>query len=117
MCIRDSQNFLVVISPQIFAEITRVLKYPRIQKRLDADFSDPFVEKLGDLCEWTLGELVLDILRQDPSDNIYLACAVEAQARYLVTGNRSHFLEAADYYRDISILTPRQFLAVLEADS
>lgn len=61
------------------------------------------------------GTIKLDVLTIDPSDNLYLACAVEARADYLVTGNSSHFKEAGAKYRGILIISPRSFLDTLKS--
>ena len=63
--------------------------------------------------KWVEGKLVLEVLNQDPSDNIYLACAVEAQAEFLVTGNLKHYSEAGNPFQGVEIITPRQFLEIL----
>jgi putative PIN family toxin of toxin-antitoxin system len=46
----------------------------------------------------------------DPDDNIFLECAVAAEAHYLVTGNWADF---PDKWASALILTPRQFLEVI----
>jgi predicted nucleic acid-binding protein len=55
----------------------------------------------------------LKVLTRDPSDNAYLACAVEAGADYLVTGNIGHFEEVGNTYRGVMIISPRTFLEIL----
>jgi hypothetical protein len=106
-------QFHLCISPQIMEELTRVLNYPRIMKRLDKRQAKALLENLGTLAEWVDGKITLEVLTLDPSDNIYLACAVEAQCDYLVTGNRDHFQEAGTKYKGIVIISPRGFLDVL----
>jgi len=59
------------------------------------------LENLSVLAEWVDGQITLEVLTLDPSDNIYLACAVEAQCDYLVTGNRDHFQEAGTNYKGV----------------
>jgi len=49
----------------------------------------------------------------DPDDNIFLECALEARADYVVTGNLRHF---PPRFQDIRIVGPRQFLTILAAD-
>jgi putative PIN family toxin of toxin-antitoxin system len=44
----------------------------------------------------------------DPDDNRVLECALEAQARCIITGD--HHLLVLHPFREIDILTPRQFL-------
>jgi putative PIN family toxin of toxin-antitoxin system len=51
----------------------------------------------------------LHVLADEP-DNRILECALAAQARYLVTGDRR--LRALGKYRRVRILTPRAFLSL-----
>ncbi|SPF44918.1 Nucleic acid-binding protein contains PIN domain-like protein (fragment) [Candidatus Sulfopaludibacter sp. SbA4] len=46
----------------------------------------------------------------DPDDDIFLECAEEAQADYLVTGNRKDF---PDDWKKTRIVTAREFLAII----
>ncbi len=52
-------------------------------------------------------------VRDDPSDNIFLACALEAGADYLVTQD-PHLLNLK-YYRGIQIISLEQFARSLNA--
>jgi len=58
---------------------------------------------------------VENIITEDPPDNIVLACAVQSNADYLVSGNL-HFLNLKEY-RNIKMVTPAQFLEILRAIS
>lgn len=49
----------------------------------------------------------------DPDDTKFIACAVAAGARYLVTGNRRHFPDAA--YGTTEVVNARQLLDRLAA--
>jgi len=44
---------------------------------------------------------------KDPSDNVFLECALSGRARYLVTGNIRHF--PFREFRGIKIVSPREF--------
>ena len=107
------ERFQLSISPKILRELQRVLQYSRIQERLVEGQAAALLKQLDVTANMVAGTLKLDVLTRDPSDNIYLACAVEAQADYLVTGNSGHFDEAGTSYRGVSILTPRLFLEIL----
>jgi putative PIN family toxin of toxin-antitoxin system len=50
-----------------------------------------------------------------PEDDLILATAVSGQADYLVTGDRQ--LLALGSYQGVQIVTPRNFLAILEAEA
>jgi len=108
-------QFQLFVSPQILEELRRVLRYPRIQERLASEQVSRLLEKLGQDAELVDGTLKLDVLTRDPSDNVYLACAIEARADYLVTGNSNHFEEAGTISPGINIISPRVFLDTLES--
>ena len=109
-------RFQLCISPQIMDELVRVLQYPRIVKRLEKRQAKELLEDLGTLAEWVDGQLTLDVLTVDPSDNKYLACAVEVHCSFLVTGNSAHFQEARAKYKGVEIINPRSFLDVLSLE-
>src|SRR3990167_1563842 len=59
----------------------------------------------------TEGKLEVDVLKDDPDDNMVLATALEGQASYLVTGNAKHF--PSEEYQDVKIVTPQEFVNIL----
>ena len=108
-----TERFSLVTAPAILNEIERVLKYPKIAARhgLPADRIRALVTELAYFSLVTPGRLRLDAIRDDPDDNRYLEAAVEAEAGYIVSGDR--LLLALTSYEGVEILTPRQFLGVL----
>lgn len=48
------------------------------------------------------------VLSSHPGDNMFLSCALSADAEYLVSGD-SHLLDLIEFV-DIQIVTARQFL-------
>lgn len=104
------QKYLLVTSPAIVAEVRATLNYPRIRRKYAV--SDQEIEQLIALLERD-ALLVPDTdqaagaVPQDASDEMVLACAVEAQADVIVSGD-SHLLDMEEY-GDIPILTVRQF--------
>lgn len=50
----------------------------------------------------------LDIVKKDPSDNKVIECAIEAEASFVVSGDK-HLLEIKEY-KGIKIVSPREFL-------
>ena len=59
----------------------------------------------------TSGALTLNVLTNDPDDNMVLACAEEGIATHLVTGNKKHFPQTD--YKGIKIVSPKEFLSLL----
>ncbi len=62
--------------------------------------------------EWVAVHSSLAVIAQDPSDDKFLACAVDGRADWLVTGDR-HLL-ALRVFRGIRIGPPAAFLRALE---
>jgi putative PIN family toxin of toxin-antitoxin system len=108
-------HFHLVASRATLDEISRVLRYPKIVRRHHWSENEihAFMESLEALAILTPGKLRLNVVAADPSDDRYLECAVEGDADYLVTGDR-HLLELA-VYREVEILLPREFMALLAA--
>jgi uncharacterized protein len=105
----------ICLSPQTLGELVRVLQYPRIHKRIMKKQLDSLLEMIHTNAEMMPGDKEVTVLTRDATDNIYLACAVEAKASYLVTGNIDHFIEAGEKYQGVHILAPRTFLQVIGA--
>jgi len=111
------RQYLLIISPSIVAEIQATLSYPRIRRKYAV--TDQDVEQLVNLLEQDA--LVVPgkaetagAIPQDPTDEMVLACAVEAGADLIVSGDR-HLLDLGAY-RDIPVLTVREFLERLERE-
>lgn len=51
---------------------------------------------------------ILNVIKDDPTDNIFLNCAVDGKADYLISGD-AHLLNIKKYKR-IKILTAKEFL-------
>jgi uncharacterized protein len=109
-----AEQFDLVISEAILAEIGRVFRYPKIAKRhrWSEEQWQTFLDTLAPISILTLGLLTLTVITDDPSDDRYLECAVEGEADYIVSGDR--LLLRLGAYQEIPILTPRAFLEVLQ---
>lgn len=73
----------------------------------------PLIDLVEADTEQTAGELVLQGICRDPKDDIFIACAVEGEADYIVTGDKD--LLDMDEYQGIKIIRPEEFVAVLDA--
>ena len=111
------RRFLLIVSPAIIAEIRAVLCLPRIRRKYH--ITDEDVQKLVALLERDAlvvpgGSDVTGAIPEDPADEMVLACALDAGAEMIVSGDR-HLLDLGSY-RSISILTARQFLERLAGE-
>lgn len=107
-------KFHLVLSELILEEICRVLNYEKIAKRLPFTKSQIkiFLERLVESTAWTADELKVSIC-EDPKDDIYLSCAKESQAGFLVSGDRD--LLKLENFEDTRIVSSKIFLDYLSA--
>ena len=103
--------FLVVISEQMIEELERVLRYPRVRTKYNLKDEDiglavgvikKFAIVLPDLIK-------LNVIKEDHDDNKVLACALAAQADYIVSGD-NHLLDLG-VFENIPIVTVKGFIA------
>lgn len=101
-------------SPSIIEELQRVLSYPKLVKRhgLEKEELKKFVSDLLSIVSLVEGKKAIDAIVKDPADNNYLSCALDAKADFIVSGD-IHLLNLRDY-EGIQIVTPAQFLEMLE---
>jgi uncharacterized protein len=103
----------LVISPAIIEEMYKVLHYPKLIKllkknRVSVEEIEAFIKNIDTIAEITKGKLVLDVIKDDTSDNIILACGVEGGADFIISGD-SHLL-GLESFEEIEIVTPATFL-------
>jgi hypothetical protein len=53
----------------------------------------------------------VDVIREDPSDNMFLECTIEAGVDYLISGDRH--LKKLESFQGIQIVSPREYLSRL----
>jgi len=110
------RQYLLAISPAIIAEIEATLRYPRIRHKYA--ITDDDVSGVRDLLEQHAllvpGDLdVSGAIPDDPGDEKVLACAAEAGADLIVSGDH-HLLTLGDY-RGIPVISVREFLKRLDS--
>lgn len=111
------EKVLLLMSDSICREISRVLAYPKIRKRLTASDEElkNFVQLLSTVAIITPGTLNLPSLNADPDDTKYLVCAVEGHADFIVSGD--HHLTDLVMYRGIRTVTPVEFIQIVSTSS
>jgi putative PIN family toxin of toxin-antitoxin system len=105
------RRFLLLSSSAIVAEVRAVLQYPRIRHKyyLSDEEIDQVIALLEHDAMLVAGEAsVAGSVPDDPKDEMFLACALGGQADVIVSGY--HDLLDLASYRDIPIMTARQFL-------
>ena len=106
--LRQAKNHKLYLSLFILSEVEHTLKRDRIRRKYS--FTDDEIKSF--VTDLISKYAIIDPQQslsvcQDPDDNAVLACAVEAQADYLVTRNIKHFPKE---YQGIKVIQPREFL-------
>jgi len=105
--------FDLITSPPLLLEIKETLSLPKISHRYRLSPEDirDVITLLAGSAILVAGTISVSAPINDPNDVPVLACAVEGQADYLVTGD-SDLLRLRSY-KNIHILRPMDFLRVL----
>lgn len=112
--VRDG-TLQIVASREILLEVRRALRYPRVRQRTKMSETeiDEFVERIADIALLTADRDEARKLSRDPDDDKYVAVAEEGLAAFIVTGDRD--LLELEQHGEIRILSPRQFLTLLDS--
>ncbi len=112
--IRQPERYELHLAEAILKETRRVLQYPRIRRKaqLIEEEIDEYLDGLRAVATIHMNLPRLDVIADDPDDNVILACAVVAQTDYIVSGD-PHLLNLGAY-EDIQIIRPAAFLARIQ---
>ncbi len=94
------QAFQLGTSLEIMKEVNRVLQYPRIKERLldDDETVRRFFRLVFRKALVARDDFHTDRIVDDPTDNKFLACALEIKADYIVSGD-NHLLSIKHFHR------------------
>ncbi|OIO33673.1 MAG: putative toxin-antitoxin system toxin component, PIN family [Candidatus Hydrogenedentes bacterium CG1_02_42_14] len=97
-------------SPEIIDELEAVLKRSKFSGRIaELEVSiDELIASILTIAEIYSVESTIEVIKEDPDDNMFLACAFYSGAEYIISGDK-HLLNLGSYKR-IEILSPREFL-------
>lgn len=99
-------SFELVISKNIIVETESLLKekFKWSKKQISETLT-----YIKDVAVVINPEISLSVIKEDPSDDKIIECAVAAKADYIVTGDRNHLLPIKEY-KGIKIMSPAEFL-------
>lgn len=99
----------VLLTDEIFAEYIEVLKRPRFafNKR---DLLG-IINLLMNECIFIDISATVAPSSNDPDDNKFIACAVEGQAHFIITGNLRHYDNLSLVHT--KIISPREFVTIM----
>jgi len=92
------------VSEEIFAEYGEVMSRPRFKRS-----SEEIASIMGAIRRVGFWVKPLDLVDacSDPDDDIFLECALAAEADYVVTGNIKHF---PDVWGSVRVVSSRRFI-------
>lgn len=107
-------EFRLIIGQAILREVNEALHYSHIQKRYKPTDGHivAYIIHLATIAQITPGLLKIEVIGEDPKDDMILATAIEGRADYLVSGD-SH-LKNLHEYGSIKIVSPREFKEILD---
>ena len=109
-----NSDFVLVTSVEIIKEINRVFHYPRIQQQFNPDEENVrrFFRLIFRKAIITKDKYKTDRITADPTDNKFLACALEGEADYVVS--RDPHLRNLKYYHGVQIVDASMFISKVE---
>jgi len=104
------ETFTLVTSKEIMAELYRILHDPRIRKqfRPSAEDIDEFIGLILEKALLTPGSYTLHRIKDDPTDDMFLACAPKGKADYIVS--RDPHLRNLKQFQAIKIIDVKGFI-------
>lgn len=111
MALWQEDMFDIYASEHILDGVSRALKKPYWQKRLDLRQLESRFAKLRPRLEMVTPAEGIHDVAEDDEDDMILATALAAGADYLVTGDK--YLQRIAQFRGIEIVSPRAFVNLI----
>lgn len=110
----ETEDFYLLLSADVFAELARVIQYPKLRtlyQYTDAQVEE-FLAGIRRVALWVEELERLSVVQDDESDNRFIELAVAGSARYIITGDKKHLLKLRRY-QSIEIVSAAEFLALI----
>jgi prevent-host-death family protein len=101
------RDYVKLAAPEL--EVLRVIGEESERKGIRRGFRHQFLQLIKNNC-YTVTPTRRPEVTSDPDDNVFLECADEARAGYLVTGNLKHFPR---FWKKTKVITPREFSSLV----
>ena len=105
----------IATSPPVVQRVEQVFNYPKVRKLTgwsDRDVQE-FLNDFRGAAVMKAGVTRVNAVR-DPEDNAIFACAIEAAADYIVSGDEKHILPVGAF-QGIPVVGPREFLSIFKS--
>ncbi len=98
----------IYITDFVIEEFSRVLKR---DFKYDEEDVERFIEIVLSLTKLVVTKNEINIIKDDPSDNKIIECALESESDYILTYDK-HLLNIKEY-KGVKIIKPEEFLKVV----
>lgn len=105
---KRTQKYQLFVTEDIIQEILRVMKRLDVAAEIITDW-DKAIRKNAIQVD-PAGEIT--VIKEDPQDNKFLECAIEAHADYIVTGDKH--LKKLNEFEGIKIVNAKEFIDILK---
>ncbi len=109
----ENNKAQLFISNEIIDEVESVIKRPKFRLVLEKTSQTPeqIISKIISLSHFVTGPKVKDTIKDDPSDEKFISCAVNAKADYIISGD-NHLLNIKNY-NSIKIIRTYEILELI----
>lgn len=104
---KRAQKYQLFITEEIIQEILKVMHRLNVNADIIVDWDKAMRKNAISVAPTRK----IEAIKEDPSDNKFLECAIEAQADYIVTGDKH--LKRLNEFQGIKIVDARKFLDIL----
>jgi len=99
-------KYELLISNKQLAEIKRVLDYPKFG--FTNEQRNQFLKIIFQIATLKETKTELDVIKEDPADDMLLECAIETGAKHVISGDKH--LKKLKIYKNITIISVSDFL-------
>jgi len=101
-------EWIHLVSEETIEELIRVLAYAKFG--LEPEEIEPIIRDLMAISEYVEVRSKIDLVKADPTDNVFLNLAIDGEAEVIVSGDH-HLLDLKEF-NDIPIISVRKFLGL-----
>lgn len=102
----EKEELILITSLEQFEELSKVLDYPKFN--FVEEQKNKFKNLILEIAEFYSIINKINIIKEDPDDNIILETAIIGKADYIITGD-SHLLKLKNF-RNIKVIKPSEFI-------
>ena len=108
---KRTQKYQLFVTEEMIQETLRVMQ----RLNVDLDIITDWDKAIRKNAISVVPTKKIEAIKEDPSDNKFLECAIEVRADYIVSGD--NHLKGLKEFQGIKIVSAREFLGILSKES